>query len=92
MLFTVTTILHASILLLAIVIPNIDIVFEITGSIACPSIIYLFPAIGYLVALNKYGTEAKRSQSYTKMFSAVSWVFIVFGTFSIVGYLTFIIL
>lgn len=56
-LITVTTILHVSILVLAILIPDIETVFELVGSFGCINIAYVFPAIGYLLALKKFGTE-----------------------------------
>jgi len=55
-LITATSLLHALILLLAIVIKDIDIVFELVGSLAAVFITFIFPACGYLMALSKYGT------------------------------------
>ena len=51
-LITVTSILHVSILVLSIIIPDIEAVFELVGSFGCVCIAYVFPAIGYLMALN----------------------------------------
>ena len=40
---------------LAIVVKNIDILFDLAGAIACSFSIFLFPAVGYLIAHYRYG-------------------------------------
>ena len=86
----IATIIHVLILMLAILIPKVDIVFEFAGGIACPSIFFIFPALGYLQTLSQFGTEAKRSESSTKIFVVVSWVFLIVGVAEVCGYLTFL--
>ena len=46
--YIITTALHISIIVLAIFIPNVDITFEIVGSIACPMITFVIPAAAFI--------------------------------------------
>ena len=91
-LITVTSILHVTILALAIIIPNIEAVFEVVGSFACVCIAYVFPGIGYLLALNKFGDEEKRSRTKTKILVATSWFYVIFGIAYIIFMFVFIAL
>ena len=84
--------MHATILVLAIIIPNIEVVLEIVGSFACVCIAYVFPAIGYLMALNKFGTEEKRSRTKTRILVATSWLYLIFGIFYILFVFVFLAL
>lgn len=88
----ITSILHVTILLLAIVIPDIEAVFELVGSFACVCIAYVFPAVGYLLALKRYGTEERRNRLKTKVIVVISWTYLVFGVSTICFYLAFILL
>ena len=79
-------ILHASCIILAILVQNIDVIFDLAGAICCAFSIFLFPAIGYLVAHKRYSgdgndTSHVRSQSRceTWLYLIFAWVFVALG-------------
>ena len=80
-------ILHASCIILAILVQNIDVIFDLAGAICCAFSIFLFPAIGYLVAHMRYSgdgnddTSHVRSQSRceTWLYLIFAWVFVALG-------------
>ena len=88
----ITTCLHVSILILAIIVPSIENVFEVVGSFACVCIAYVFPACGYLMALDRYGTEEKRARTKTKILVATSWFYLFFGISYIIFFFIFLAL
>ena len=59
---TITMIIHLTILSLAIIIPNIDTVFEFVGTVACACVTFIFPALGYLMALHRFGSERRKEK------------------------------
>jgi len=65
-------------------------VFDFVGTVACACVTFVFPATGYLMALNRYGSEARRAKLKTKVFMTLSWTFLFLGILSICGYLTFL--
>ena len=71
---------------MAILIKDITVVFDFAGTIGCSFITYFFPAIGYLIALNRFGTQEIRKKWETKAFQGVSWLFIVIGTTAVASY------
>ena len=48
-------ILHGFCLTLAIIVKDIDVIFDLSGAICCSFSIFLFPAVGYLIAHHRYG-------------------------------------
>ena len=89
---TITMIIHLTILSLAIIIPNIDTVFEFVGTVACACVTFIFPALGYLMALHRFGSERRKEKLRTKFFVAIAWTFLGLGAISVCGYLTFAVL
>jgi len=47
---------------LAVLIRDISVVFDFAGTICCTFVAFYFPAIGYLLALKKYGTDKNRAK------------------------------
>ena len=58
--FWAALILHCSMLFIAITATNIEPVFDFLGAFGCNSITFLFPGVGYLVALKKFGNSRIR--------------------------------
>ena len=72
--------LHVACLTLAILVKKIDVIFDLAGAICCAFSIFLFPGVGYLIALKKY-SDAKSSWLYL----ISSWVFLALGLSLIVA-------
>ena len=49
-----TVVLHVTCLAIAILVSKIDIIFDLAGAICCAFSIFLFPAVGYLIAYKRY--------------------------------------
>ena len=64
-------------LLTAILVKDLSSVFEFTGAFGCSTISFLVPSIGYLLALNRYGTSRRRQKWETFLYQLVSWLFLV---------------
>ena len=73
-------ILHASCLILAILVEKIDVIFDLAGAICCAFSIFLFPAIGYLVAHHRYSGDGAHARNQSKcdywLYLIFSWVFL----------------
>ena len=54
--FWTTIIIHVTLLVLSISLTNVDVIFEYGGSIGTGSVMFLIPALAYLVALRRYGS------------------------------------
>ena len=89
---TITVIIHVALLILAIVIKDIDSVFDFVGTVACACVTFVFPALGYLMALHRFGSEKRKAMLRTKFFVAIAWTFLGLGIISITGFLTFLTL
>lgn len=50
--------LHIAILSIAMCVKNIDLLLEFLGSVGFPSLMFLFPGVGYILALRRYGKPA----------------------------------
>ena len=83
----ITLVIHVLILLLAILIKDIATVFDFTGSIGCSFISFFFPAIGYLAALSRFGSERHKAKWQTKVYTSISIFFIVLGGVAVGAYL-----
>ena len=57
----VTLSLHLTILVTAFVVKDIATIFDIVGTIAAASVIFIFPAVGYLTALSRFGKQSDSS-------------------------------
>ena len=82
--FWVTVSLHSTILLLSILISDLTVVFDFTGGICATLMMFVFPGVGYLVALRRYGTSRIRKRRDTLAYQVVSVLLIVLG-FAILG-------
>ena len=82
----VSLVLHSIILVLAILIKDIGDVFDFAGTIGCSFIMYFFPAIGFLLALSRFGKKHKRTWR-TKAYQVLAWVFIIIGTAAVGSYI-----
>ena len=89
---TITLIIHICLLALAIIIRDIETVFDFVGTVACACVTFVFPALGYLMALSRFGSEERKARLRTKFFVAIAWTFLALGTISVCGYLTFLTL
>ena len=92
-----TIILHGACLLIAILVRKIDVIFDLAGAICCAFSIFLFPAVGYLIAHKKYvrrdnntgnrndcGQQTMLRSRETQIYLWSSWVFLVLGIILIV--------
>ena len=78
--------IHSSIVALAIIIQDISVIFEFAGTIGCTFIAYFFPAIGYLLALSKYGTDRTYAKWQTTGYRVTAWLFILIGSLAVASY------
>ena len=88
--FWTTLILQVTILTLATTIEDISVIFDFIGAFGGASQMFLFPAVAYLLALNKYSTSRLRKKWETTFYQILSWVFLVFyfGVLSSYFYVT----
>ena len=84
--FWTAVLLHAITLSLAIMIDNLDSVFDFLGSVGCSCIMFLFPGVAYILALKRYGNARQRAKWSTTFFHALAWVFIVLCTLVMTSY------
>ena len=63
--------------MLAMTLSDIEQIFDFIGSICCGSCTLLFPGMGYLMALGRYGSERKRAKWSTTCDKATAWIFLV---------------
>ena len=54
--------LHGFCLFLAITVQKIDMIFDLAGAICCAFSIFLFPALGYLIASYRFGGRQQQQQ------------------------------
>lgn len=85
--FWTTIVLHAAILLLSVTIKDLTVVFDFTGAISATMMTFIFPAVGYLVALSRYGTSRIRKRRETFVYQVLCYIFIVLGLAILVSYL-----
>ena len=69
--------LHISCLAAAMVVTKVNLVIDFVGAITATTILFIFPAIGYLKAQHKYGTGFYEADRGTKCVYAFAWLFIV---------------
>jgi len=70
-------VLWASLLMLAMTISSIEAIFDFIGAVCCGSCTLLFPGMGYLMALGKYGSERKRAKWSTTCDKAIAIIFLL---------------
>ena len=75
--FTTALVLHSIILGLSISITNIDDVFDYAGAVGSSSMMFLFPGLTYILALQKYGTPSHRQLWSTFFWHALAWFFLL---------------
>lgn len=69
--------LHVALLLSAVMISEIELVFEFAGIIGCASVTFLFPALAFIQALNTYGTGRDRQNSEKFAFLLLARLFLL---------------
>ena len=74
--FWVAIMLHTSIIMVALIADDVESVFDFVGAIGCSSISFLFPGLGYIVALQKFGTSRIRKRCDTLFNQIVAWTYI----------------
>ena len=78
--------LHTICIGFAMAVSKIDMIFDLTGAITGAFSIFLFPAIGYLVAFKRYGDlPGKRRTCETWLFLLAAWMFVFLGLLLIFG-------
>ena len=89
--FWTALIIHVTVLILAMVIKDLEVLFEASGSISGGCIMFLFPGLAYILTLRKYGKPSHRQLWSTFFYHTLSWVFIAlfFATMSAFVYLQF---
>ena len=63
--FWTALMLHLVTVGLSMTIDDITVVFEFTGAVGSSSIMFLFPSVAYILALNKYGTARHKAKCET---------------------------
>ena len=81
--FWTSTILHATVLTLALTVTDLGLVFEIGGSIGVAGLFFFFPGIAFLLALNRYGNSHIRQKWDTTCFLVLAWFFIFLSLLSV---------
>lgn len=62
---------------MALYSPPIEVVFAFIGAIGASSMFLFFPGIAYIVALNRYASEAKRRSCNSVFYHAMAWIFLI---------------
>jgi len=75
--FWTTLFLHLGVVISAMLIPNIDIVLELTGAIGCSANTFLFPGVAFLLALRKYDRPSIRQRWSTFFYKVLAWLFLI---------------
>ena len=73
--------IHVATISLAVTITDIAVVFEVCGSITSNAQMFFFPGVGYLLALNRYGSSSIRQKWETTFFCGLAWFFIIFSIY-----------
>ena len=76
---------------------KIDIIFDLAGAICCAFSIFLFPAVGYLIAYKRFvrrddntgnkndsGQQTMLKSKETQIYLVSSWAFLVLGIILII--------
>lgn len=74
--FWTATILQIAIVGIAMLISEIELVFEFTGTFGCATVTFLFPAVAYIKSLNTYGSNRQREKTETLLYLLLAWFFI----------------
>ena len=90
--FWTAVLLHVTSLGIAMSVENIDTVFEFTGAIGCSSIMFLFPGLGYILALREFGSSHRRKKWETSFYHVMAWVFLVIYVLAIGTYIYTLVL
>lgn len=71
---------------LAMLIENIDSIFDLVGSVGSASIMFLFPGLAYIVAFHTFGTSHYRKKWSTTFYYTMAWLFLVLYVIAIALY------
>lgn len=64
-------------LLIAMLVENINTVFDFCGAIGASSMMFLFPGLGYILALREFGTIQHRKKCETTFYHIMAWMFLI---------------
>ena len=90
--FWTAVLLHVTSLGIAMSVENIDTVFEFTGAIGCSSIMFLFPGLGYILALREFGSSQRRKECQTTFYHIMAWTFLLFYVQAVSTYIYTLVL
>ena len=77
--FWTAILLHASVILVAASFNDITAVIDFIGSVGGSLIMFIFPGLGYLFALYKYGTRREREGCSTISYKGMAVFFLLLG-------------
>ena len=55
---------------------SVEVIFDFVGAICSGACSLLFPGVGYLMALQKYGSARKRAKCSTTCDRITAWIYI----------------
>ena len=87
MFFWTTVFLHITSLLIAMLVENIDTVFNFSGAIGSSALMFLFPGLGYILALRQFGKPHLRQRCETTFYLIMAWMFLVFYVLAVAIYM-----
>ena len=67
-------------------VENIDTVFDFAGAIGSSSIMFLFPGLGYILALREFGTSHHRKKCETTFYHTMAWINLIIYVLVLVTY------
>ena len=85
--FWTALLLLASMVFVAIVVSSVEAVFDFLGAFGCNSITFLFPALGYLVTLHRFGNDQVRKNCETRLNQIAACSFLVLWAVIFVAYI-----
>lgn len=85
---TVSLVIHLTILVLSLLITDLGAVFDFAGTIGSSFVSFFFPAICFLILIERNGSERMKQRWSTTMYKVIAWVFLLVGTAAVVSYFT----
>lgn len=83
-----TLALHLVCMSLAIASSQIGWIFDLIGALTTSFSIFLFPAIGFLTAYNRVGSNWQESDSTKRLYLVFAWIFVPLGVMLFISALT----
>ena len=68
-------------------VENIDTVFNFSGAIGSSALMFLFPGLGYILALRQFGKPHLRQRCETTFYLIMAWMFLALYVLSVTAFI-----